>query len=384
MGDFGYDVPRAAERRFRDAIRRGSISGTGADSGAGWFNAGGNTGPFDPRARQAAGVRQPDVLPADEPGQPRPEGRLRVPERQGDQYGQRHVGPGALPGSATAPINQVRITDFGTPSTFGSDWTQASDYNRRNALYIQDRFSLQPPHADRRRALRLPASVLQRGEARAAPDRRLRERHDARREPHHAQHGGAARRRQLRSDGRLEVGGQGVLRPVLLQLRRPPRGRRSRRRELQGLRVPRSERQPPLRRHLGARHARRLVRRHVDDDRPEPEDAVHRRDRRLVRSSVLGRVVGARRLRAQDVAQRLRDHQRRAHRPVHRRDAGERDAAQLRRRRGGHPGLHAERHPDLAEGRRPQRDHEHPGDGGDSNYDTLSFAFNKRFGKGCS
>jgi hypothetical protein len=38
--------------------------------------------------------------------------------------------------------SQVRITDYGDPATFGSGWTQASDYDRHYTLYGQDRWTL--------------------------------------------------------------------------------------------------------------------------------------------------------------------------------------------------------------------------------------------------
>ncbi len=43
--------------------------------------------------------------------------------------------------SNNAP-SQVRITDYGDPATFGTAWTQASDYDRHYSAYAQDRFAL--------------------------------------------------------------------------------------------------------------------------------------------------------------------------------------------------------------------------------------------------
>ena len=81
--------------------------------------------------------------------------------------------------------------------------------------------------------------------------------------------------------------------------------------------VQRPERQPVLRRRPGARGARRVSRRHQHDGGSEPEDAVRRRDQRVMRAAVLGRVVVPRRLRPQDGARRFRHLQHPARRPVH-------------------------------------------------------------------
>ena len=59
--------------------------------------------------------------------------------------------------------SQVRITDYGDPATFGSAWTQASDYDRHYSVYGQDRFSLSDSVTlTYGAALRPSASVLQR------------------------------------------------------------------------------------------------------------------------------------------------------------------------------------------------------------------------------
>ena len=38
--------------------------------------------------------------------------------------------------------SQVRVTDYGDPATFGTAWTQASDYDRHYSVYAQDRYAV--------------------------------------------------------------------------------------------------------------------------------------------------------------------------------------------------------------------------------------------------
>ncbi len=97
IGNFGYAFPEqpsvdyktqsAADRpgdrcRHRRGLHRGRLYR-----------------PLLTRAREAAGLRQRDLLPADEErGQPRPEDRLRMDRRRVELREQRHVGPAPLPG----------------------------------------------------------------------------------------------------------------------------------------------------------------------------------------------------------------------------------------------------------------------------------------------
>ena len=90
VGDFGYDWPMAPNVDYTTHPPRHD-NGTGADVGAGWQNAGVGVGPGEIRAAEATGVRQPELLPADERGQPRSEDRVRVHQRSVAERRERRV-----------------------------------------------------------------------------------------------------------------------------------------------------------------------------------------------------------------------------------------------------------------------------------------------------
>ena len=96
----------------------------------------------------------------------------------------------------------------------------------------------------------------------------------------HAQLVRAAPRRQLRRHRQGQHGPQGLLRPLLLQLRRCVQHVEPGRSELQDVQVQRSERQQDLRRSAGARRLRQLGGWHHDQGRSEHEEAVRGRVRR--------------------------------------------------------------------------------------------------------
>ena len=139
VGDFGYTFPEQPNVDFATHPPRHD-QGTGADSGAGWFNAGGNTGPFIlARDKPQAYGNLTYYLPTSRGSHDLKAG-FEFLNDKATNTANGTSGP-VLYLDRNGATNQVRITDYGTASTFGSDWTQASDYNRRYALYLQDRFT---------------------------------------------------------------------------------------------------------------------------------------------------------------------------------------------------------------------------------------------------
>ncbi len=140
IGDFGYNFPEQPNVPFATNPPRHD-NGTGVDSGAGWFNAAGNTGPFIlARNKPQAFGNLTYFLPSGMGSHDLKFGGEYLNDKsQNNANGT--SGP-ILYFDLTGATNQVRVTDFGDPGTFGSDWTQSSNYNRRYALYGQDRWTI--------------------------------------------------------------------------------------------------------------------------------------------------------------------------------------------------------------------------------------------------
>ena len=189
--------------------------------------------------------------------------------------------------------------------------------SRGYAAYVQDRWSPAARITLTLACARAAASVLRSVDPQANPDRGVPGVHESAQDAPGSRHGDAARGDQLGRDGARQHGAEGVLRPLLLQLRRSAVGPEHGRHESQGLQVPGPERQPALRRPTRARRSGALGRRQFHRAGRRPEDAVRRRNQRRLRATVLGRVVAARRIRAEDGAERVRHHQRAARRAVH-------------------------------------------------------------------
>ena len=117
--------------------------------------------------------------------------------------------------------SEVLLTDPGDPPSSAATWTMPLDANRRAGAVLCRTAGRRPTgHAHRRRAVRPPAAVLHARQARAAPHGRL----PGGRRPAETLKtlNNVAPRIGVsdRSDGRRQDGRQGVLRPLLLQLRR--------------------------------------------------------------------------------------------------------------------------------------------------------------------
>ena len=253
--------------------------------------------------------------------------------------------------------------------TFGSGWT-AGDEQRPPLRAATSRIAGRPTNRVTLTvgvALRLPAAVLH---AKRKPRVRpltavFPPSTHAGRSSAHAQQRRAARRRQRRPDGRRQdrwsrrstaattsTSPTASRRPI----RAAPNYKDYKFNDLNGNRLYDG---PP---ELGT--LRQLDRRHDDDGRSEHQDAVHRRDRRV---ATIGSSGASRRSASPTSGRWSTTTTRRstsgAHRPVHGADDGERQPAGRGQRRHRAADVHGVRHPERAEGRRAQRDHDHPGRG---------------------
>jgi hypothetical protein len=140
VGEFGYTFPEQPNVPFATNPPRHD-NATGFDTGAGWFNAGGNTGPFVlSRGKPQAFGNLTYFLPTSHGTHDLKFGFEFMNDRS-TNTANGTSGPLLYFDSNGAP-SQVRVTDYGDPATFGTAWTQASDYDRHYSAYAQDRFAL--------------------------------------------------------------------------------------------------------------------------------------------------------------------------------------------------------------------------------------------------
>ena len=140
VGEFGYTFPEQPNVPFTTHPPRHD-NATGFDQGAGWLNAGGSTGPFVlSRGKPQAFANLTYFLPTSHGTHDFKFGFEYMNDRS-TNTANGTSGPVLYFDSNGAP-SQVRITDYGDPATFGTAWTQASDYDRHYSAYAQDRFAL--------------------------------------------------------------------------------------------------------------------------------------------------------------------------------------------------------------------------------------------------
>ncbi len=140
VGEFGYTFPEQPNVPFQtNPPRHDSV--TGFDQGAGWFNAAGGTGPFIlARAKPQVFANLTYFLPTGHGTHDLKLG-FEFMNDKSTNTANGTSGPILYLDSNGAP-SQVRITDYGDPATFGSAWTQGSDYDRHYTIYGQDRFAV--------------------------------------------------------------------------------------------------------------------------------------------------------------------------------------------------------------------------------------------------
>jgi len=139
VGEFGYTFPEQPNVPFASNPPRHDLS-SGVDQGAGWQNAGGTTGPFVlARGKPQSFGNVTYFLPTGAGSHDLKAGFEFANDRS--TFNANGTSGPVLYLDSNGATSQVRVTDFGDPGSFGSDWTQASDYNRRYALYFQDRYS---------------------------------------------------------------------------------------------------------------------------------------------------------------------------------------------------------------------------------------------------
>jgi hypothetical protein len=140
VGEFGYTFPEQPNVPFATNPPRHD-NATGFDSGAGWLNAAGSTGPFVlSRGKPQAYGNLTYFLPTSAGTHDLKFGFEFLNDRS-TNTANGTSGP-LLYFDSNGQPSQVRITDYGDPATFGTAWTQASDYDRRYAAYGQDRITL--------------------------------------------------------------------------------------------------------------------------------------------------------------------------------------------------------------------------------------------------
>ena len=140
IGEFGYTFPEQPNVQYTsNPPRHDNV--TGFDQGAGWFNAAGGTGPFVlSRGKPQAFGNVTYFLPTSHGTHDLKVGFEFMNDRS-TNTANGTAGP-LLYFDANGAVSQVRVTDYGDPSTFGTAWTQASDYDRHYSAYAQDRFSV--------------------------------------------------------------------------------------------------------------------------------------------------------------------------------------------------------------------------------------------------
>jgi len=140
VGTFGYVFPEQPSVDYRTNPPRFDLA-TGVSSGAG-FTQGGTTGPF------SLGREKPQVygnltyyLPTKNAGSHDLKLGYEWINDMSNFASSGTSGP-ILYLDSNGVTDEIRLTDLGTPSTLGSTWTIPGDDNKRLALYGQDRWSV--------------------------------------------------------------------------------------------------------------------------------------------------------------------------------------------------------------------------------------------------
>jgi hypothetical protein len=138
-GVFGYDWPMAPNVDYKTKPPRHD-NGTGVDSGAGWLNSNGAFGPNRIlRDKPQMFGTLTYYLPTRAGSHDFKTG-FEVLNDQSYNVANGASGP-FLYFDLNGALSQVRIADFGDPGKLDVDWTQATDYNRRYAAFLQDRWN---------------------------------------------------------------------------------------------------------------------------------------------------------------------------------------------------------------------------------------------------
>ena len=140
VGEFGYTFPEQPNVPYTSNPPRHDL-GTGVDQGAGWQNAGGSTGPFVlARGKPQAFANLTYFLPTSMGSHDLKLGFEFMNDRS--TFTANGTSGPILYLDRNGATNEVRLTDYGDPGSFGSAWTQASDYDRHYTAYGQDRWAM--------------------------------------------------------------------------------------------------------------------------------------------------------------------------------------------------------------------------------------------------
>jgi hypothetical protein len=138
-GNFGYDFPERPSVDYKTNPPRTDLA-TGVDTGAG-FTAGGTSGPFElEREKPQVYGNATYFLPTENGGSHDLKFGFEWIDDQSNFASIGTSGP-LLYLDTNGQTDEIRLTDLGDPGKLGDTWTVPSDRNRRVALYAQDRWT---------------------------------------------------------------------------------------------------------------------------------------------------------------------------------------------------------------------------------------------------
>ncbi len=140
VGNFGYDFPERPSVDFKTNPPRTDLA-TGVDTGAG-FTQGGTYGPFElERAKPQVYGNATYYLPTKSSGSHDLKFGFEWINDMSNFGSIGTSGPILYLDSNNVP-DEIRLTNLGDPSKLGSTWTIPSNDNKREAFYAQDRWSM--------------------------------------------------------------------------------------------------------------------------------------------------------------------------------------------------------------------------------------------------
>ncbi|MDE3153606.1 MAG: TonB-dependent receptor [Acidobacteriota bacterium] len=139
VGEFGYIFPMQPSVDYKTNPPRHDLA-TGVDSGAGWLT-GSTTGPFSlGRAKPQIYGNATYYLPTKSAGSHDLKIGFEWINDMSNFASSGTSGP-ILYLDSNGATSEIRLTDLGDPSKLGSSWTIPGDDNKRMAIYFQDRWT---------------------------------------------------------------------------------------------------------------------------------------------------------------------------------------------------------------------------------------------------
>ncbi|MGE3274817.1 MAG: carboxypeptidase regulatory-like domain-containing protein [Vicinamibacterales bacterium] len=139
VGVFAFDWPMEPAVPFETNPPR-EDTGTGIQTGAGWL-AGDNGGPFSfERSKPQVTITASYFLPEKAGSHDFKFGFEYLDDQS--RFANNGSSGQILYRDLNGAVDQIRVTDLGTFSSFGDSWTGPDDRNKRYSLFLQDRWSL--------------------------------------------------------------------------------------------------------------------------------------------------------------------------------------------------------------------------------------------------